>query len=169
MTYVTEQTPQELRAHMRRLQAMPGWHNPLDDRLYEEILALDAELAQLRAAQQPVQEGADCDQAFEEKYKTSSRDPSNEGDLAIWRDAWGAKGADALAAIKAAQEDARRLDWIARQDLDDIVFGVVVDAPHDGEYVVNAGGGPFYGKTFRAAIDAAMGRLLGEDAGRGES
>lgn len=76
---------------------------------------------------------------------------------------------DALAAIKAAQEDARRLDWIARQDLDDIVFGVVVDAPHDGEYVVNAGRGPFYGKTFRAAIDAAMGRLLGEDAGRGES
>lgn len=74
--------------------------------------------------------------------------------------------ADALAAIKAAQEDARRLDWIARQDLNDIAFGVVVDAPHDGEYVVNAGHGPFYGKTFRAAIDAAMGRLLGEDAGK---
>lgn len=50
MTYVTEQTPQELRAHMKRLQAMPGWHNPLDDRLYAEILALDAEITQLRAS-----------------------------------------------------------------------------------------------------------------------
>lgn len=34
----------------------------------------------------------DCDQAFEEHYKTSSRDPSNAGDLAIWRAGWGAKG-----------------------------------------------------------------------------
>lgn len=32
----------------------------------------------------------DCDQAFEEKYKTSSRDPSNEGDLAKFRDGWNA-------------------------------------------------------------------------------
>lgn len=54
-------------------------------------------------------------------------------------------------------QDAARLDWIARQDLDDIVFGLVVDAPHDGEYVVNAGRGPFYGKTFREALDAARG------------
>jgi hypothetical protein len=118
------------------------------------------------AAQQPVQEGADCDQAFEEHYKCSARDPSNAGDLAIWRAAWGARGADALAAIKAAQEDARRLDWIARQDLDDIVFGVVVDAPHDGEYIVNAGHGPFYGKTFRTAIDAAMAGSMGVEAAR---
>ena len=77
-------------------------------------------------------------------------------DVAMIREGAAALQADALAAIKAAQEDARRLDWIARQDLDDIVFGVVVDAPHDGEYVVNAGRGPFYGKTFRAAIDKAM-------------
>ena len=54
------------------------------------------------------------------------------------------------------ERDAARLDWIARQDLDDLVFGLVHDAPHDGEYVVNAGGGPFYGKTLRDAIDAAM-------------
>lgn len=31
-----------------------------------------------------------CDQAFEEKYKTSSRDPSNAGDLAKFRDGWNA-------------------------------------------------------------------------------
>jgi hypothetical protein len=30
----------------------------------------------------------DCDQAFEEHYKTSSRDPSNAGDLAKFRDGW---------------------------------------------------------------------------------
>ena len=44
MTYVTEQTSQELRAHMRRLKAMAGWHDPLADRLYKEILELDARL-----------------------------------------------------------------------------------------------------------------------------
>lgn len=49
MTYVTEQTSAELRAHMRRLQAIPGWHNPLDDRLFKEIQALDAEIAALRS------------------------------------------------------------------------------------------------------------------------
>lgn len=50
MTYVTEQTGAELRAHMRRLQKMPGWHNPLDDRLFQEVLALDAEIEALRGA-----------------------------------------------------------------------------------------------------------------------
>ena len=49
MTYVTEQTSEELRAHMRRLQAMPGWHNPLDDRLWKEVQTLEAERDQLRA------------------------------------------------------------------------------------------------------------------------
>ena len=49
MTYVTEQTSEELRAHMRRLQAMPGWHNPLDDRLWKEVQTLEAERDQLLA------------------------------------------------------------------------------------------------------------------------
>lgn len=49
MTYVTEQTPAELRAHMRRLQKIPGWHNPLDDRLFKEILELDASHDRLSA------------------------------------------------------------------------------------------------------------------------
>tara|TARA_R110000782_G_C14583868_1_gene388860 strand:+ start:118 stop:453 length:336 start_codon:yes stop_codon:yes gene_type:complete len=51
MTYVTEQTSQELRVHMRKLIAMKGWHEPLSDRLYKEILELDkkhAEIAALR-------------------------------------------------------------------------------------------------------------------------
>ena len=47
MTYVTEQTPLELRAHMRRLKAMAGWHEPLADRLYKEIIDLDADIARL--------------------------------------------------------------------------------------------------------------------------
>ena len=50
MTYVTEQTSAELRAHMRRLQAMPGWHNPLDDRLFKEVVEQDKEIERLRAA-----------------------------------------------------------------------------------------------------------------------
>lgn len=50
MTYVTEQTSAELRAHMKRLKAMPGWHEPLADRLYEEVQALDERNAELLEA-----------------------------------------------------------------------------------------------------------------------
>ncbi len=50
MTYVTDQTSQELRIHMRRLQKMPGWHEPLADRLYKEILDQEAEIERLRTA-----------------------------------------------------------------------------------------------------------------------
>jgi hypothetical protein len=50
MTYVTDQTSAELRAHMRRLKAMRGWHEPLADRLFKEVLDLDAEVKALRAA-----------------------------------------------------------------------------------------------------------------------
>lgn len=49
MTYVSEQTSAELRAHMRSLTKMRGWHEPLADRLWKEIQALDAEVAALRA------------------------------------------------------------------------------------------------------------------------
>lgn len=42
MTYVAEQTSSELRAHMRQLKAMPGFHEPLAERLYAEVIALDA-------------------------------------------------------------------------------------------------------------------------------
>lgn len=60
MTYVTEQTSAELRAHMRRLKKMAGWHEPLADRLFAEVLALDAEVKALReaAVAEPV-EGAE--------------------------------------------------------------------------------------------------------------
>lgn len=62
------------------------------------------------------------------------------------------------ASIEAWKEDSGRIDWIARQDLDDICFSVIQDAPDDGMYCVNAGRGPFVGDTFRAAVDAAMER-----------
>lgn len=48
MTYVSDQTPQELREHMRSLKKMRGWHDPLADRLFREVEALDAEVKQLR-------------------------------------------------------------------------------------------------------------------------
>lgn len=44
MTYVTEQTSEQLAAHMRMLQAMPGWHEPLADRLWVEVQRLQADL-----------------------------------------------------------------------------------------------------------------------------
>lgn len=45
MTYVREQTSVELRAHMRSLQKMEGWHEPLADRLFEEVTAQDERIA----------------------------------------------------------------------------------------------------------------------------
>lgn len=50
MTYVTEQTSDELRAHMRRITAMPGWNEPLSARLWEEVQKQDSEIEKLREA-----------------------------------------------------------------------------------------------------------------------
>lgn len=52
MTYVREQTSAQLRAHMRALQKVNGWHNPLDDRLFSEVEAQDAEIERLLANQE---------------------------------------------------------------------------------------------------------------------
>jgi len=41
MTYVTDQTSEELRQHMKRLTNMPGWREPLSDRLWKEIQEQD--------------------------------------------------------------------------------------------------------------------------------
>lgn len=48
MTYVREQTSAELAAHMRSLQKMAGWFDPLSDRLWQEVEALQAEIAGLK-------------------------------------------------------------------------------------------------------------------------
>ncbi|WP_300632655.1 hypothetical protein [Pseudomonas sp.] len=48
MTYVREQTSAQLGAHMRSLKKMAGWFDPLSDRLWQEVEALQAELAGLR-------------------------------------------------------------------------------------------------------------------------
>jgi len=48
MTYVREQTSAELAAHIRSLQKMDGWFDPLSDRLWQEVEALQAELAGLK-------------------------------------------------------------------------------------------------------------------------
>lgn len=56
MTYVTEQTSAQLRAHMTRLKAMSGWHEPLADRLYAEIVMMDSEIDRLRTQNQALRE-----------------------------------------------------------------------------------------------------------------
>jgi cell division septum initiation protein DivIVA len=48
MAYISEQTSDELRAHMCKLKKMPGWHEPLADRLFKEIEAQDAEIERLQ-------------------------------------------------------------------------------------------------------------------------
>lgn len=53
--------------------------------------------------------------------------------------------------------DGDLLNWIERQDLQELSMGVVLDAPHDGEYFVTGDDGvTHYGKTLRAAIIAAL-------------
>lgn len=53
--------------------------------------------------------------------------------------------------------DGDLLNWIERQDLEELSMGVVIDAPHDGEYYVNGDDCvTHYGKTLRAAIIAAL-------------
>lgn len=45
MTYVREQSSEELAAHMRSLQRMASWFDPLADRLWQEVEKLKAEVA----------------------------------------------------------------------------------------------------------------------------
>lgn len=63
MTYVREQSPAELRAHMKWLQKMPGWREPLADRLYQEIQDLDRQIAALKSQH-------DGDERDAERYRT---------------------------------------------------------------------------------------------------
>jgi len=56
--------------------------------------------------------------------------------------------------------DAELLDWLERAG--PTSFGVVIDAPNDGEYYVSPDDTPTgYGKTFRAAIDTARSAASG--------
>ena len=89
---------------------------------------------------------------FEKADKCADKRHAIHGALSAHLASMAAPGVDA----EDAGADAKRLDWLQRQDLDDLAMGLVQDAPHDGEYVLNCGRGPFYGKTLRAAIDAAM-------------
>lgn len=50
--------------------------------------------------------------------------------------------------------DTERLEWIARTP--DFHLEVIVDQPEDGSYMVMAHDYAYIGRTFRAAIDAAM-------------
>lgn len=59
MTYVTEQTSAELRRHMTSLKKMPGWHDPLSDRLFKEVQAMDVEIERLRAALRKIMGGTE--------------------------------------------------------------------------------------------------------------
>ena len=52
--------------------------------------------------------------------------------------------------------DAERLDWINRQDFDNLYFTIFQDQPNDGMYGVSNGAGWAIGNTLREAIDAAM-------------
>jgi hypothetical protein len=63
----------------------------LTEHLHARGWSLDKiDVAMIREGAAAIQAEAtgDCDQAFEEHYKCSARDPSNAGDLAKFRDGW---------------------------------------------------------------------------------
>ena len=60
------------------------------------------------------------------------------------------------AEVEALRADSALLDWMQRQSLDDFAVGLVVDAPHDGDFWCSPDtGGMYYGKTLREAMLAA--------------
>jgi hypothetical protein len=52
-----------------------------------------------------------------------------------------------------AAMDTQRLDWLSRAG--EVSIELVIDQPHDGAFWCSTASGSGYGKTFRAAIDAA--------------
>lgn len=64
--------------------------------------------------------------------------------------------------LSAAQKDAERIAWIARQDFDSIYFEIFQDQPNEGLYGVSIGAGWSVGETFREAIDAAIAKEKAE-------
>lgn len=54
------------------------------------------------------------------------------------------------------KKDRARIDWIAQQG-DKFQSGLIQDAGNDGHYFVMCIAGYFHGRTFREAIDIAMG------------
>ena len=57
MTYVREQTSAELAAHIRSLKKMAGWFDPLSDRLWQEVEALQAEVSGLKTGYEAYERG----------------------------------------------------------------------------------------------------------------
>ena len=54
MKYVEDMNSEELRAHVRMLQASPGWYDHFADRLIKEIREQDEEIAKLLKKHQPL-------------------------------------------------------------------------------------------------------------------
>lgn len=63
--YVRDMNGAELRAHMERLKAMPGWSDPLSDSLYAEIQSLDSVIKRQAAS---ARMGMDSAQAAGAEY-----------------------------------------------------------------------------------------------------
>ena len=64
MPYVTDMNSAQIRAHMKMLQAMNGWNEPLADRLYKEIIDQDKLIADLK------EQLEDTGAALTEMYET---------------------------------------------------------------------------------------------------
>ena len=88
MTYVREQSSTELAVHMRSLQKMPGWHDPLADRLWQEVEALKAEVAGLRTGYEAYEQVNAELKAEVEGLRKSLLDAAEE------IDAWGSYASD---------------------------------------------------------------------------
>lgn len=115
----------------------------------ERIETLEAELAAMRAGGDPVAE------------MVPFHTPSGKRVAVISRFQHLPIGTKLYTHPQPAAQDAERLDWLERAGPTSICL--VMDRQHDGEIEVSPDDGPTgYGKTLRAAIDAAIAAQQGD-------
>lgn len=128
MTYVREQSSTELAVHMRSLQKMPGWHDPLADRLWQEVEALKAEVAGLRTGYEAyervnVELKAEVEGLREANDKLTRRNGMLEQNVEVMTEAyvlytWLRKKCDQPSNDQVAVQMNIGHDWVPVHDLD---------------------------------------------------
>lgn len=148
MTYVREQTSEELAAHMRSLQRMAGWFQPLADRLWREVEALQATIAEqakmiehLRGGPTPLYTAVDMANAARDGFRDGEASKSEPCDGCF------------MAEAEALRKDAERYRWLSEK------FGVT-NLPCAVERIL---AGEVYVADGKASIDAAIDAAMSKE------
>lgn len=124
MTYVREQSSTELAVHMRSLQKMPGWHDPLADRLWQEVEALKAEVAGLRTGYEAYERvNAELKaevEALRDDLEQSQYDANawRNGEESVWIEVFNSEGDDPFISAISGQITVEQLALIQAEILE---------------------------------------------------